>query len=96
MVKNQLGPLHGPIDRFAVRDVALDNLDRLAQMVEVRAEPGREVVQHADAIPTFDQRGRDVRPDKPGAAGDKTRPHCCYPREQGLRRNSRALSRVSM
>ena len=57
----------------------MKELDPVAHALQVRQEAGRKVVEHADAVATFDERCGDMRADEAGAAGNEKLAHGSLP-----------------
>ena len=74
-MEDDLGPADRSMDPFVRTEVALDDLDVASERGEVRAAPGREVVEHADVVAALEQRLDEVRADEPGAARDEDAAH---------------------
>jgi len=52
-------------------DIALDDLDVVADRVDVRSASGGEVVEHADVMTVGDKPSGEVRADESAPAGDE-------------------------
>jgi hypothetical protein len=68
-VEDARGALCGPRDGVGVADVALDDLDPVSSVAEVRLL--RSGVEHDDLGFFCEKALDDERPDEPGAAGDE-------------------------
>ena len=59
------------VHALVAAQLAFDQLDVSGQPGQVRPVPGREVVEHADAVAALEQGADEVRADEPGAARDE-------------------------
>ncbi len=73
-MEDDLAAADGVVDALVALDVALDQLDVVAELGEVLAPAGGEVVEHAHLVAVVEQALDEVRADEPAAAGDE-RPH---------------------
>ena len=67
-MEDDLGPAYGRVHALIRAQVAFDEMDISLELGEVRATPGREVVEHADLVASREQRTHDVRADEPTTA----------------------------
>jgi len=58
-----------------IGDVAFNKVNLAADMIEIMFEARAEVVEHADFVATFHQRGNDMRTDESGSTSDKKCTH---------------------
>jgi hypothetical protein len=70
-MEDELDAAHGVVDALVRAELALDDLDVVRDVREVRPLPRGEVVEHADAVAALDERADEVRADEPAAAGDE-------------------------
>jgi hypothetical protein len=72
-MKDHLAALDGPMGPFVALDIALDQLDLGAELAQVLAMAGGEVIEDPDAITITYQAKREIRADEPTAARDQDR-----------------------
>ena len=72
-MEDDVDAVERPLDRGAIDQVALDELDAVAQVGEILAMARAQIVEHANPIAALDERRRDVRTDETRAAGNQVR-----------------------
>ena len=70
-MEDDLDAAHGRVHALVRAEVALDELDVVLEPGEVRAAPGREVVEHAHVVAAREERAHEVRADEAAAARDE-------------------------
>ena len=65
-MEHDLGATDGVVHALVAPKLTLDDLH--VQPVDVRPQPGREVVEDADVVTTLDERIHEIRADEPGPA----------------------------
>ena len=68
-MEDDLDAAHSVVHALVAAELAFDHLD--VEPFEVRAESGREVVEHAHLVAALEQRANEVGADEAGSAGDE-------------------------
>ena len=76
-MKDAIDPLDRPVHGGGVDDVALDQLDAVAEGGQVRQIAGAEIIEHADAVAALDEGFGDMGTDESGPAGYEESSHEC-------------------
>src|SRR5208337_410803 len=75
LMKDAIDPLNRAVHGRRVYNIALDQLDPIAERSRVGQIAGAEVIEHADAIAAPHEGFRNMGTDKPGAAGYEESSH---------------------
>ena len=70
-MEHDLDAARRSVHALVAPELALDDLDVVRELREVRAVAGGEVVEHADVVAALDQRADEVGADESAPAGDE-------------------------
>jgi hypothetical protein len=70
-VEDDLGAADRVVDALVAPQLALDEVDVVVDLGQVRPVPGREVVEYPDLVAALEQRPDEVRADEARSTGDE-------------------------
>jgi len=73
-VIDHFNPLESLLDDLSIKQTTFVEVDSISQVLQILPSSRAQIIQHSNAVPSFDERRGDMRADKSGSSGDQKFP----------------------